>query len=100
MVVFFTSKEPSVSEPMLGHHAYHFLKMRRLFSEVLERFFLVLVTVGGDVVNTATQGAFGQVALVITPALMVMTNYTFYGQVLFLPNEMLTVNEKGGHENY
>jgi len=81
MVVFFTSKEPSVSEPMLGPHAYRFLEMRRLFSEVLGTFFLVLVAVGGGVVNTATQGAISQVALVVAPALMVIAIILFMGKV-------------------
>ena len=53
MVMFFTSKEPSASEPMLDVRAYHFLEMRRLLSEGLGTFFLVLVAVGGGVVNTA-----------------------------------------------
>jgi len=81
MVVFFTSKEPSVSEPMLGPHDYHFLEMRRLFPEALGTFFLVLVAVGGGVVNTATGGAISQVALVISPALMVMAIILFMGKV-------------------
>jgi len=51
------SKEPSVSDPMLGPHAYHFLESRRLFSEVLGTFFLVLVAIGGGVVNTANTGS-------------------------------------------
>ena len=43
--MFFMSKEPSASEPMLDVRAYHFLELRRLFSEVLGTFFLVLVAV-------------------------------------------------------
>ncbi len=81
MVIFFTSKEPSASEPMLNARAYHFLELRRLFSEGLGTFFLVLVAVGGGVVNTATRGAISQVALVIAPGLMVMAVILFMGKV-------------------
>ncbi len=77
----FTSKEPSASDPMLGARAHRFLELRRLFSEVLGTFFLVLVAVGGGVVNTATHGAISQVALVIAPGLMVMAIILFMGKV-------------------
>jgi aquaporin Z len=79
--MFFMSKEPSASEPMLSARAYHFLELRRLFSEVLGTFFLVLVAVGGGIVNTATRGAISQVALVIAPGLMVMAIILFMGKV-------------------
>ena len=75
------SEEPYASEPMLSAHAYRFLELRRLFSEVLGTFFLVLVAVGGGLVNTATRGAISQVALVIAPALMVMAIILFMGKV-------------------
>lgn len=39
--MFFMSKEPSASEPMLSARAYQFLDLRRLFSEGLGTFFLV-----------------------------------------------------------
>ena len=81
MVIFFTSKEPSVSEPMLDAHAFHLLEMRRLLSEGLGTFFLVLVAVGGGVVNTATRGQISQVALVIAPGLMVMAVILFMGKI-------------------
>ena len=77
----YMNKEPSLSESMLSAHAYRFLELRRLFSEVLGTFFLVLVAVGGDVVNTATHGAISQVALVIAPGLMVMAIILFMGKV-------------------
>ena len=77
----YTNKEPSLSESMLNARAYRFLELRRLFSEVLGTFFLVLVAVGGDVVNTVTRGAISQVALVIAPGLMVMTIILFMGKV-------------------
>lgn len=79
--MFFVSKEPAASEPMLDARAYHFLELRRLFSEALGTFFLVLVAVGGGVVNTATRGAISQVALVIAPGLMVMAIILFMGKV-------------------
>ncbi len=75
------SKEPVASEPMLDVRAYHFLELRRLFSEVLGTFFLVLAAVGGGVVNTATSGAISQAALVIAPALTVMAVILFMGKV-------------------
>ena len=81
MVIFFTSKEPSASEPMLDVRSYHFLEMRRLLSEGLGTFLLVLVAVGGGVVNTAALGQISQVALVIAPGLMVMAVILFMGKV-------------------
>ena len=81
MMIFFTSKEPSASEPMLDVRAFHFLEMRRLLSEGLGTFLLVLVAVGGSVVNAATLGQINQVALVIAPGLMVMAVILFMGKV-------------------
>src|SRR5208283_1255392 len=75
------SKEPTASEPMLGAGVYHFLELRRLFSEVLGTFFLVLVAVGGGVVSSATGGSINPVALVIAPGLMVMAIILFMGKV-------------------
>lgn len=57
------------------------VERRRLFSEVLGTFFLVLAAVGGGVVNTAIGGAASQVALVIAPALTVMAVILFMGKV-------------------
>ena len=56
-------------------------EFRRLFSEVLGTFFLVLVAVGADVVNIATHGAISEVALVIAPGLMVMAVILFMGKI-------------------
>jgi aquaporin Z len=75
------SKGPSASGPMLGTRAYRYLELRRLFSELLGTFFLVLVAVGGNVVNAATGGAISQSALVIAPGLMVMAIILFMGKV-------------------
>jgi aquaporin Z len=75
------SKEPSAAEPMLGPHAHQLLELRRLFSEVLGTFFLVLVAAGADVVNTAALGAISQAAAVVAPGLMVMTVILFMGKV-------------------
>lgn len=75
------NKEWFVSESMFSANAYRFLELRRLFSEVLGTFFLVLVAAGGDVVNTAALGAISQVARVIAPGLMVMAIILFMGKV-------------------
>jgi aquaporin Z len=75
------SKKPSVSEPMLGPHAHRLLEVRRLFSEMLGTFFLVLVAAGAGVVNTAAHGTISQVAAVVAPGLMVMTIILFMGKV-------------------
>jgi aquaporin Z len=55
---------------------------RRLFSEVLGTFFLVLVAVGGGMVNARFGGhAIPRPALVVAPALMVMAIILFMGTV-------------------
>jgi aquaporin Z len=55
---------------------------RRLFSELLGTFFLVLVAVGGGMVNARFGGhAIGGPALVVAPALMVMAIILFMGTV-------------------
>jgi aquaporin Z len=55
---------------------------RRLFSELLGTFFLVLVAVGGGMVNARFGGhAIGRPALVVAPALMVMAIILFMGTV-------------------
>ncbi len=74
-------EEPSASEPMLKAREFHNLELRRLFSEALGTFFLVLVAVGGGVVNTATHGTISLTALVIAPGLMVMAIILFMGKV-------------------
>jgi aquaporin Z len=75
----------------LGHpnslaRAYDFwddrYEWRRLFSEVLGTFFLVLVAVGGGVVNARFGGqAVPYSARVVAPALMVMAIILFMGAV-------------------
>jgi aquaporin Z len=53
---------------------------RRLFSEVLGTFFLVLVAAGGGMVNARFGGhAIPAQALVVAPALMVMAIILFMG---------------------
>jgi aquaporin Z len=55
---------------------------RRLFSEVLGTFFLVLVAVGGGMVNARFGGhAISSTALVVAPALMVAAIILFMGTV-------------------
>jgi len=54
---------------------------RRLFSEVLGTFLLVLVAVGGDVVGTVTGEPPSRAAAVTAPALMVMAVILFMGRV-------------------
>src|SRR6202050_4635150 len=55
---------------------------RRVFSELLGTFFLVLVAVGGGMVNARFGGhAIPSVALVVAPALMVMAIILFMGAV-------------------
>lgn len=54
---------------------------RRLFSELLGTFFLVLVGAGGGVVNAASDGAISRTAAVAAPGLMVMAIILFMGAV-------------------
>ncbi len=54
---------------------------RRLFSEVLGTFLLVLVAVGGDVAGTVTGDPPSRAAAVTAPALMVMAVILFMGRV-------------------
>ncbi|HEY8302322.1 MAG TPA: aquaporin, partial [Jatrophihabitans sp.] len=54
---------------------------RRLFSELLGTFFLVLVGAGGGVVSAASNGAIQRAAAVTAPALMVMAIILFMGTV-------------------
>jgi aquaporin Z len=54
---------------------------RRLFSELLGTFFLVLVGAGGAVVNAQSDGAISRVAAVTAPGLMVMAIILFMGAV-------------------
>src|SRR5206468_4838233 len=57
------------------------LEWRRLFSELLGTFMLVLVGAGGAVVNAKSGGAISRTAGVVSPALMVMAIILFMGAV-------------------
>jgi aquaporin Z len=56
-------------------------EMRRLFSEVLGTFLLVLVAVGADVVKTVSGVPISRAAAVTAPGLMVMSAILFMGKV-------------------
>ena len=57
------------------------IEFRRLFSEVLGTFFLVLVAAGAGIVNIAASGSVSLVARVVAPALMVMAVILFMGKI-------------------
>src|SRR6476469_2407619 len=57
------------------------LEWRRLFSEVLGTFFLVLVGAGGGVVNAVSDGQISRATAVTAPGLMVMAIIMFMGAV-------------------
>ena len=57
------------------------LEWRRLFSELLGTFLLVLVGAGGAVVNAQSHGAISRTAAVTAPALMVMAIILFMGAI-------------------
>ena len=57
------------------------LEWRRLFSELLGTFLLVLVGAGGAVVNAQSHGAIERGAAVTAPALMVMAIILFMGAI-------------------
>ena len=57
------------------------LEWRRLFSELLGTFLLVLVGAGGAVVNAQSNGAISRTAAVTAPALMVMAIILFMGAI-------------------
>jgi aquaporin Z len=54
---------------------------RRIFSELLGTFLLVLAGAGGGVVNAATHGSIGRAAAVTAPALTVLAVILFMGAV-------------------
>ena len=56
-------------------------EFRRLFSETLGTFFLVLVAVGGNVVYLMNVGSYSPIAGVVAPGLMVMAIILFMGNV-------------------
>ena len=57
------------------------LEWKRLFSELLGTFLLVVVGAGGGVVNAVSDGAISRTAAVTAPALMVMAIILFMGAV-------------------
>src|SRR5436305_5674901 len=57
------------------------LEWRRLFSEILGTFLLVLVGAGGGVVNAVSNNAISRSAAVSAPGLMVMTVILFMGAI-------------------
>ena len=57
------------------------LEWRRLFSEILGTFLLVLVGAGGGVVNAVSHGAISRSAAVTAPGLMVLAIILFMGAV-------------------
>jgi aquaporin Z len=57
------------------------LEWRRLFSELLGTFLLVLVGAGGAVINAQSHGQISRTAAVTAPALMVMAIILFMGTV-------------------
>jgi aquaporin Z len=54
---------------------------RRLFSELLGTFFLVLVAAGGGMMGQAFPGTISRAAAVAAPGLMVMAVILFMGKV-------------------
>jgi len=57
------------------------LEWRRLFSELLGTFLLVLVGAGGGVVNAVSNGAISRTAAVTAPGLMVLAIILFMGAI-------------------
>lgn len=57
------------------------LEFRRLFSETMGTFFLVLVAVGGNVVYLMNVYAYSPIVGVVAPVLMVMAIILFMGNV-------------------
>lgn len=57
------------------------LEWRRLFSEILGTFLLVLVGAGAGVVNAVSNGAISRAAAVTAPGLMVLTVILFMGAI-------------------
>jgi aquaporin Z len=76
----------AAARPNSAAHQFDFwddsYEWRRLFSELLGTFFLVLVAAGGGMVNARFGGhAIGASALVVAPGLMVMAVILFMGAV-------------------
>jgi aquaporin Z len=57
------------------------LEWRRLISELVGTFFLVLVAAGGPMIDHAVPGSVGRAAAVVAPGLMVMSIILFMGKV-------------------
>src|SRR6266568_3227147 len=57
------------------------LEWRRLFSEVLGTFLLVIAGAGGGVVNAVSDGAISRTAAVTAPGLMVLAIILFMGAI-------------------
>jgi aquaporin Z len=82
-----SAKEPTrrsvlaLEYPGLGAFDDPKQEWRRLFSELLGTFFLVLVGAGGAVVNAQSQGAISRATAVAAPGLMVMAIILFMGAV-------------------
>jgi aquaporin Z len=57
------------------------LEWRRLFSEVLGTFLLVIVGAGGGVINAVSNGAISRTAAVTAPGLMVLAIILFMGAI-------------------
>src|SRR5271165_653588 len=57
------------------------LEWRRLFSEILGTFLLVLVGAGGAVVNAVSNNAISRTAAVTAPGLMVLAIILFMGAI-------------------
>ena len=57
------------------------LEWRRLFSEVLGTFLLVIVAAGGGTINAVSNGAISRAAAVTAPGLMVLAVILFMGAV-------------------
>ena len=71
----------AIELPSVGNFDDPPLEWRRLFSELLGTFFLVLVAAGGAVVNATSHGAITRTAAVAAPGLMVMAIILFMGAV-------------------
>jgi len=67
--------------PGLGSFGDPRQEWRRLFSELIGTFFLVLVGAGGAVVNAQSHGAISRATAVAAPGLMVMAIILFMGAV-------------------
>ena len=72
---------PQKGAPTLDDFLDRSLESRRLFSEALGTFFLVIVAVGGGVISYWSQGAVSLGMAVVAPGLMVMVIIYFMGTV-------------------